>query len=183
MNHSLLFSAVPVLTGPRLHVKAVDHEDDDAFVAIMTHPDCFRYTPGSERKTDAAAKNIIDHYARDFRKQATVMMGLYETATSGLIGILEVFDVQKRADSVEIGYRLHPSHWHRGYGTEVLTMLTRYLSETIGVKTIKATAMCDNRASNRVLEKSGFVLQRTSLQEIAWKDKGLVDLNHYEYRS
>jgi len=62
-------------------------------------------------------------------------------------------------------------------------LLTRYLAETIGVKTIKATAMCLNEASNRLLLKCGFVLQRTSYRDIVWKDKGLVDLNHYEYRS
>lgn len=183
MNHSLLFSAVPVLVGPRLRTKSIDHQDDDAFVAIMTNPECFRFTPGSERKTMAAARNIVDHYARDFLKKATVMIGLYETASSVLIGILEVFDVQKKEDSVEVGYRLHPTYWRMGYGTEGLMLLTRYLAETIGVKTIKATAMCLNEASNRLLLKCGFVLQRTSNREIVWKDKGLVDLNHYEYRS
>ena len=96
MNHSLLFSAIPILIGPRLQTKIIDHQDNDAFVAIMTNPECFRFTPGSERKTKEAARNIVDHYARDFLKKSTVMIGMYESASSVLIGILEVFDVQKK---------------------------------------------------------------------------------------
>jgi ribosomal-protein-alanine N-acetyltransferase len=182
MNHSLLFSSVPRLSGPRLHTKAIDHGDDAMFVAILTNPECFRYTPGSHRKTVQAAKNVIDHYARDFLKKSTVMIGLYETASETLIGILEVFDIQRKDDSVEIGYRLHPSCWRQGYGTEGLTLLTRYLTETIGVATVKATAMVENEASNRLLEKCGYRRIRTSMQETVWKDKGPVHLNHYVFR-
>lgn len=181
MNRSTLFFAIPNLQSERLWTKPIEHADDAAFVSIMMNPNCFSHTPGSARKTADAAIHIIDHYARDFRKQTSVMMGLYARSTNRLIGILEVFNIDKISDSVEIGYRLDESVWRKGYGTEACDLLTRYLSEAIGVKTIKATAMIRNAASNRLLLKCGYKIVATTLQQHAWKDKGLVDLIHYEY--
>jgi [ribosomal protein S5]-alanine N-acetyltransferase len=181
MNHTTLFSIIPILQSERLKTSPIAHADDAAFVSIMMNPNCFLHTPGSARKTADAAIHIIDHYARDFIKQKTVMMGLYERSTNRLIGILEVFNIDKKMDSVEIGYRLDESVWRKGYGTEACALLTRYLSEVIGVRTIKATAMVRNVASNRLLLKCGYKIVATTFQQHTWKDKGLVDLNHYEY--
>lgn len=180
MNHPLLFSSIPTLEGPHLFTKAIDHSDDEAFVSILMNPNCFRHTPGSARKTTEAAKHVIDHYARDFSKESTVIFGLYQKSTRMLIGILEVFNIRKKEDTVEIGYRLGEAHWNKGFATEGVKLLTRYLFDIVQAKTIKATAMRQNEASNRLLEKCGFRIIRTSIQETVWKDKGLVDLNHYE---
>jgi ribosomal-protein-alanine N-acetyltransferase len=181
MKDSMLFSAVPTLQSKRLSTKPIEHKDDAAFVSIMMNPRCFLHTPGSARKTEDAAVHIIDHYLRDFQKRKTVMMGLYERTLGRLIGILEVFNVDKISDTVEIGYRLDESYWRNGYGTEACALLTRYLYETIGVRTIKATAMIRNEASNRLLSSCGYKIVATTFQQHTWKDKGLVDLNHYEY--
>lgn len=181
MNHSTLFFAIPNLQSERLWTKPIEHADDAAFVSIMMNPTCFLHTPGSARKTMDAAIHIIDHYARDFQKQKTVMMGLYERSSNRLIGILEVFNIDKKSDSVEIGYRIDESCWRKGYGTEACALLTRYLKEAIGVRTIKATAMVRNVASNRLLSKCGYQIVATTYKRHTWKDKGLVNLNHYEY--
>jgi RimJ/RimL family protein N-acetyltransferase len=58
--------------------------------------------------------------------------------------------------SVEIGYGLAQSQRGQGYGTEVVTALTRFLTARPEVTRVFARAAAENVASWKVLEKAGF---------------------------
>lgn len=58
---------------------------------------------------------------------------------------------------VEIGYGLLPEYWGKGYATEAVRALTAWASCQPGVTRIEAETEPDNTASQRVLEKAGFV--------------------------
>jgi len=59
----------------------------------------------------------------------------------------------------ELGYWLCEKHWGRGIMTEAVKRVTDYGSRTLGLRRIYATAFTANKASIRVLEKSGFVFE------------------------
>lgn len=62
------------------------------------------------------------------------------------------------ADGVaEIGYGTYTGFEGNGYMTEAVTALVRWASRQPGVLRIEAETDKDNKASQRVLEKSGFV--------------------------
>lgn len=62
------------------------------------------------------------------------------------------------ADGVpEIGYGIAETHWHHGYATEAVQALTAWALQQDGVVRIEAETEPDNKASQRVLEKCGFV--------------------------
>ena len=58
---------------------------------------------------------------------------------------------------VEIGYGLLPEFFGCGYATEAVTAMVKWASNQPNVKRIEAETDPDNKASQRVLEKSGFV--------------------------
>lgn len=59
--------------------------------------------------------------------------------------------------TVEIGYGLLPAFWGKGYATEAVVAVTEWAAKQPGVKTIEAETEPENTASQRVLEKAGFV--------------------------
>ena len=59
--------------------------------------------------------------------------------------------------TIEIGYGLNPSAWGQGYMTEMVTAFSEWLLIQPEVKCVMADCLKTNRASVRVLEKSGFV--------------------------
>ena len=59
---------------------------------------------------------------------------------------------------VEIGYGIKKQYEGQGYMTEAVTAMARWASEQIGVNYIEAETDPDNKASQRVLEKTGFHL-------------------------
>ena len=58
---------------------------------------------------------------------------------------------------VEIGYGTYEPYQNRGYMTEAVSAMTRWALEQGSVKRVEAEAESDNAASQRVLEKAGFV--------------------------
>jgi RimJ/RimL family protein N-acetyltransferase len=63
--------------------------------------------------------------------------------------------------TAELGYRLFPAEWRRGYATEGARRLVRRAFTELGLDRVVATTMTVNIASRRVLEKAGLSLVRT----------------------
>ena len=59
---------------------------------------------------------------------------------------------------VEIGYGIKKEYEGKGYMTEAVTAMVGWAIEQIGVNNIEAETDPDNKASQRVLEKTGFHL-------------------------
>lgn len=57
----------------------------------------------------------------------------------------------------EIGYGIAPEYWCRGYASEAVKAVTDWALTQSGVKRIEAETDSDNIASQRVLEKCGFI--------------------------
>ncbi len=56
----------------------------------------------------------------------------------------------------DVGYRLLPKHWGKGYATEAARASVEYGFQQLKLPTLNAMAMHGNEASKRVLEKSGL---------------------------
>jgi ribosomal-protein-alanine N-acetyltransferase len=62
---------------------------------------------------------------------------------------------------LEIGYGLLPSERGKGYCTEAAQLMVDYLFISMDVSRIQATISIRNKASERVLEKTGFTREGT----------------------
>ncbi|MFS8102791.1 GNAT family N-acetyltransferase [Lentzea alba] len=83
----------------------------------------------------------------------------HEKESGRFIGWFEFKDVGEGA--VELGYRLHPEFWGRGYATEGGRTLIDRGFTTGGVERVVATTMFVNSGSRRVMEKCGLRHVRT----------------------
>ena len=77
--------------------------------------------------------------------------------TSRIVGDLSFKGLDSNG-MVEIGYGIKKEYEGQGYMTEAVTAMVGWASEQIGVNYIEAEADQDNKASQRVLEKTGFHL-------------------------
>jgi len=75
----------------------------------------------------------------------------------GGIGFVLHPDVERV--SAEIGYWLGEPFWGRGICTEAVRAVTAYAIEQHGLTRVFAVPFAHNSASQRVLEKAGFVLE------------------------
>ncbi len=82
------------------------------------------------------------------------------------VGILN--DTENRHG--EIGYWLGKPHWGFGFAPEAVIAVTEYALNTIELAHIEAAVFKDNVASARVLEKSGYRLERAETRH--YPDRG-----------
>lgn len=70
-----------------------------------------------------------------------------------------------RNHAVEIGYGVQPEYEGHGYTTEALRAMTQWAFSQKDVVFVEAETAPDNKASQRVLEKCGFVPDGTTGEE------------------
>lgn len=104
--------------------------------------------------------------------QSTVWAVEVDGEAAGGIGIEVGRDVERV--SVEIGYWLGHARWGRGIGTAALIGVSRHVLEHYDLMRLFALPFAENRASVRVLEKAGYVLEGR-LHQSAIKDGRVRD--------
>jgi ribosomal-protein-alanine N-acetyltransferase len=67
---------------------------------------------------------------------------------------------QISGDSAEIGFLLARRHWGKGWATEATQAIIGWARTCSVLTRLHATCDAENRASARVLEKTGFTLER-----------------------
>src|SRR5690554_1330560 len=88
-----------------------------------------------------------------------------------IVGHIEFFKTVNYLDEFELSYQVY-SHEHQGKGfaTQAVTLLVRYLFETKRMNRIRLVIHPDNVASRRLAEKCGFRHEGTARG--AWYNRG-----------
>ncbi len=86
--------------------------------------------------------------------------GIILKETNTVIGIVEVFDIQNNRMG-DIAYRLNPTYWNMGFATEALKQVIDFVFQKTELYRLNGRADIRNIASNRVLEKCGFIKEGT----------------------
>ncbi|MDX8524099.1 GNAT family N-acetyltransferase [Mesorhizobium sp. MSK_1335] len=75
----------------------------------------------------------------------------------GFVGLLETDHVPSLpAGTIEIGWRLAPEFWGKGYVTEAAEAWLAYGFDTLGVNEIVSFAVADNHRSTAVMKRLGM---------------------------
>ena len=96
--------------------------------------------------------------------------------------IVGSISVEKKADvffrDAELGYMLCTDHWSRGIMTEAVRQITDLAFSSLDLMRISAQVYAPNRASARVLEKTGYRLEGC-LRRAACKGEEVMDVLLY----
>ena len=192
----------------RLRLRRFAPADLRDYLAYQTHPETLRYLSAATPKNGAEA---IDYLER----QSTLEIGdeggwlgfaVELRSTNRMIGEVGVY-LQPRKGSAspqteqtaqtpslplpepsgqgDIGWSLHPDHWHRGYATEAARALLAYVFAERRLH--RVTSGCDARnvASFRLMERLGMRreahFRQSHCADGAWQDQYLYALLREEW--
>jgi ribosomal-protein-alanine N-acetyltransferase len=180
MKTGILFGSFPELSSATLILRKIVADDIAEIFAIYSNDLIFAHCGILPKKNKATVLKSIRHFERDYQKKARIKWGIALPGSENkLMGIVEAMDFNQKVNKVTIGYFLHPDFWHKGYSTEAVSILVRFLFEQAGVNRIQAEVMPANMHSKKVLLKNGFILEGTLRQATLWSGKGIVDLEMY----
>ncbi len=111
----------------------------------------------TEEKTQEYLRTNLEHWDR-------YGFGLYivhDIETDAVVGraLLRHLDVDG-VDEVELGYALYPEWWRQGLATEIAHACMRVGRERLGLPSLVAITLPDNRGSRAVMEKIGMTYER-----------------------
>ncbi|WP_291648556.1 GNAT family protein [Clostridium sp.] len=180
MKKYKLFIKFPYIECNEIILRKIEAVNLEDLYEIYSNENLYKYKPGSAKKSIEVVRHIINHFERDFIKKKTIFLGIfYKEDFNKLIGVVEIFDVDKKVSMATIGYTLNESYCGNGIATNAVKLLINFLFNEIDINRIQAYGMIENIKSINVLERSGFTKEGTIRQGTIWTGKGIVDLDMY----
>lgn len=138
------------ITTDRLILRAPNGADVEAMARLANNAKIFQMLsrlPNPYAQSDAV--EFIDSFSRSATEHAFSIL----TRDEAFIGVMSLF--LNSEPQVEFGYWIGEPYWGEGYATEVALALIA-AADAAGCNAINARARSTNKASIRVLEKTGF---------------------------
>jgi RimJ/RimL family protein N-acetyltransferase len=138
----------------RLELRPIAEEDLDALAALDALPEIRAAIDpfGEHLPEDPAALRAYERgLVGDPGFRAAV-----ERSTGTVVGWFQFQERQDAPAERELGYRLHPGAWGRGFATEGAAALLRDAFARPGITRVYAHSLLDNPGSIRVMQKIGM---------------------------
>jgi RimJ/RimL family protein N-acetyltransferase len=135
---------------------AAEHLDD--VTALFDDRDVLRFTRLPVPPPAGYARQWLERY------EAGRLDGTREAFAAldddgRFVGLALAVDIDREGREVELGYITAPAARRRGIATAMLDALTRWAFDELGALRVTLIIDVENRASARVAERSGYVLE------------------------
>lgn len=136
-------------------------EDADGMFELDSDPVVHKYLGNSPVMSIEASRDIIDTIRDQYIERGIGRWAAIEKSSGDFIGwsglkLNTENEFNNKINFYDIGYRLIPRYWGKGYATESAVAVMDYGFNTLNLKTIVGMAEIENIASNRVLQKIGL---------------------------
>lgn len=136
---------------PRLTLGAILECDFDTLMSLLKHEEVTATYMVPDLPAREDEERLFSALRSLSERDDKYVFGIFLEDT--LIGLLN--DTEINDKTIEVGYAIHPDYSGKGYATEALRAVIPYLF-SVGFNEIIAGAFESNRASLRVMEKSGM---------------------------
>ena len=162
-------SAAPPIAAPlgdvqteRLELRRMKPSDLDALAEVFAVPEVWQFPYGRGFTRGETA----DFLSAQIQAWSSSGFGLWialertRGQVLGFVGLSVPLFLPEILPAVEVGWRLHPAAWGKGYASEAAHAALREGFETLGLDQICSLPQSINPASYRVCERLGMRLER-----------------------
>ncbi|MCW3122341.1 MAG: family N-acetyltransferase [Flavipsychrobacter sp.] len=172
-----LFETFPVLHTSRLDLIEITPAHRVDLFRIFTDERVTKYYDVLPLNEESDAQKIMDILAQRYQNKTGIRWGIALKGHKEIIGNLG-FNTFTPGHRSTIGYSIEPEYWNKGLITEAIQEIVRYGFNELGVNRIEAEVMPGNTASEKVLDKLGFLHEGLLRQWMYWNGK-YNDINMY----
>jgi len=139
-------------------LRPLAEEHLDAVGGLFDDPDVLRFTRLPVPPPPGFARHWLDRYEAG-RLDGTREAFAVVDDDGSFLGMAMAVDIDREAREVELGYIVAPAARGRGVATAALDELTRWAFAELDALRITLIIDVENRASARVAERCGYVLE------------------------
>lgn len=151
------FSPFPNLETERLFLRRVVKEDVKEIFTLRSNKETMKYIPRPLVKTEEDALAHIAMIEDKIENNEGINWAITLKNDPKLIGLIGHYRIKPEHFRAEIGYMLLPEYYGKGIIVEAIKETIKYGFEIMNLHSIEAMIDPENLASEKVLQKSGFV--------------------------
>lgn len=151
------FTPFPVIETERLILRRITNDDVNEVFELRSNPETMKYIPRPLAKNSEDVLALINEIESKIVTNIGINWGITLKDDPKLLGIIGFYRIQPDNHRAEIGYILSPKVHGKGIIPEAVNRLITYGFNDLKLHSIEAVIDPENQASERVLEKCGFV--------------------------
>lgn len=151
------FTPFPNLETDRLFLLRVVNEDVNEIFALRSDKETMKYIPRPLVKTMEDALAHIAMIDEKIENNEGINWAITLKNDPKMIGLIGHYKIKPEHFRAEIGYMLLPEYHGKGIITEAIQETVKYGFEIMQLHSVEAIIDPENLASEKVLQKSGFV--------------------------
>lgn len=139
-----------------------------------------KYSLWDEHKSSDLTKKIFEVWYKEYQNLDVYRWLIVLKETNEIIGIIDS-QTNKYEDygAFELGYSLSKKYWNNNYMTETIKRVIKFFMEDVEANVVYAECMEDNKASERVMIKSGMTKEGVLKKRLITKENRVNDLLSY----
>jgi RimJ/RimL family protein N-acetyltransferase len=154
----------------RLIMRELVPEDEQGMFELDSDPLVHKYLGETPIQRIEQARDVIATIRKQYIDNGIGRWAVIEKASGDFIGWSGLKFIREyennRINFYDVGYRLIPRYWGKGYATESAKAAIRYGFEELKLDEIIGSANVENTRSRNALEKCGLVY----VEKFYWKD-------------
>ena len=147
----------------RLLLRDVRDCDLEGMFELDSNPEVHKYLGNKPIHSKTDAQGYIDSIKSQYIERGIGRFAVIEKSTRDFIGWSglkfntgEKETLVEKHDFYDIGYRIIPRYWNKGYASESAITILHYGFKNLNIETIVGASEIENIASNKVLQKIGL---------------------------
>ena len=145
-----------ILTTDRLTLRPFDDAHLAGLHAMNSQPEVMRFITGRPETLDET-RAIIARVKAKWAEWGYSWWAIFERSTGQLVGAGCLQHLRRDPlQPMEIGWRLQPDCWGKGYASEAARAMAQFAFDTIGAPELVAVCHPDNAASAQVMRRLGM---------------------------
>ncbi len=167
------FTPFPILETKRLQLRRLANNDFNEILALRSDKETMQYIPRPLAKNKEDALEHIALINSRIESNEGINWAITLKKDSKLIGIIGHYRLKPEHYRAEIGYMLFPEYHGKGIMTEAIKEVVNYGFEVMKLHSIEALIDPRNIASEKVLQKNGFVKEAHFIENEYYKGEFL----------
>ncbi len=167
------FEPFPILEADNFKMRKLTKADAAAIFKMRSNPEMMKFVPRPIFTEMAQAYAHIDLILENLKKGAGINWAIADKDSDQFMGIAGLYVIKEEDFRAEVGYMLLPEYWGKGIISTAIALMNNYGFEKLNLHSIEAIIDPGNFASEKALQKNGFIKEAHLVENIFWDGKFL----------
>lgn len=141
--------------------------------------DTTRYVTWNTHTDVGMTHGLLEYWIKNYEDIGVYQWAIELKETGDVMGTVLVSHKSTYLHCAHLGYCLGSKFWHKGYATEALKRVIKFLFEEVGFIRIEARHDVENYRSGEVMKKCGMKFEGTLRKYDKNKKNEMIDSNLY----